>query len=66
LYHIIIILSISQGYIVEGQILQKFLGKFQKIPEKNLPISLRELEGIKTKNFSSLVYKSIFFFAFDL
>jgi hypothetical protein len=35
-------LSISQGYIAEGQILQKFLGKFQKKPEKQLPTSLRE------------------------
>lgn len=41
-------MTISQSYIVEGQILQKFLGKFQKKSEKQLPISLRELEGIKT------------------
>lgn len=41
-------LFISQGDIVEGQILQKFLGKFQKKPEKQVPTFLRELEGIKT------------------
>lgn len=40
--------SFSQGYLVEGQILKKFFKKFQKKPEKQLPTSHRELEGIKT------------------
>lgn len=40
--------AFSQGYLVEGQILKKFLGKFQNKPEKHPPTALRELEGIKT------------------
>ena len=41
-------LFISQGNLVEERVLQKFLGKFQKKPEKQLPTSLKELERIKT------------------
>ena len=44
LYHIIIVFTISKGYLVEGQILQKFLGKFQIHELKNITAFARDHE----------------------